>query len=137
MFVKRWGILRSAIPQNITIRKTISLVHALAKLHNFCIEVSDKVTESTIPDAFRVMNASGGYVTLLDEEAVTLESESETFHIPRSLIDGGYHCDDVTKENRRRWNRQVGSDLCNILPRERLHDKVVESHKVRPFARDK
>ena len=32
-----WGILRAAIPLNISISKTIALVHALAKLHNFCI----------------------------------------------------------------------------------------------------
>jgi hypothetical protein len=32
---------RSAIPMNITIQKTVALVMALAKLHNYCINVDD------------------------------------------------------------------------------------------------
>ncbi len=35
MLVGRWGMLRSAIPQNIPLTRTDALVHALAKLHNF------------------------------------------------------------------------------------------------------
>ena len=42
MLVGRWGILRSAIPQNISLTRTIALVHALAKLHNFCIAKQDE-----------------------------------------------------------------------------------------------
>jgi len=38
MLVGRLGILRAEIPQNISISRTISLAHALAKLHNFCID---------------------------------------------------------------------------------------------------
>ncbi|KAG7342673.1 DDE superfamily endonuclease [Nitzschia inconspicua] len=41
MFVQRWGILRSAIPKGISIRKTTAMVLALAKLHNFCIDQVD------------------------------------------------------------------------------------------------
>jgi hypothetical protein len=37
MLVGCWGILRSAIPKNISLTRIIALVHALAKLHNFCI----------------------------------------------------------------------------------------------------
>ncbi len=37
MLVFHWGILRAAIPLNISLSKTIALVHALAKLHNICI----------------------------------------------------------------------------------------------------
>jgi hypothetical protein len=44
--VARWGILRLAIPVNITIAKTTELVVALAKLHNFCIKESDAKAES-------------------------------------------------------------------------------------------
>ena len=39
MFTMRWGILRSAIPVNVTVERTVALVLALAKLHNYCIEV--------------------------------------------------------------------------------------------------
>jgi hypothetical protein len=41
MLTHRWGILRSAIPMNVTLRKTVALVLALAKLHNFCIDFDD------------------------------------------------------------------------------------------------
>jgi hypothetical protein len=41
MLTMRWAILRSAIPVNVTIKKTVALVLALAKLHNYCIEVED------------------------------------------------------------------------------------------------
>jgi hypothetical protein len=37
ILTKRWAILWSAIPVNIRIKKTVALVVALAKLHNFCI----------------------------------------------------------------------------------------------------
>jgi hypothetical protein len=43
MFVHRWGVLRTAIQCNISEPKTISLVLALAKLHNFCIDEADVV----------------------------------------------------------------------------------------------
>ncbi len=41
MLVKRWGILRKAIPQNISVKKTIDLVNCLSILHNFCINEVD------------------------------------------------------------------------------------------------
>jgi hypothetical protein len=44
MFTHRWAILRSAIPMNVSIQKTIALVVALAKLHNVCIvEANDSI----------------------------------------------------------------------------------------------
>ena len=43
MLTEHWGILRSAMPRNITIRKTIELVYSLARLHNFCIQQNDSV----------------------------------------------------------------------------------------------
>jgi hypothetical protein len=43
VLVGHWAILRSAIPKNISLNKTIALVHALAKLHNFCIDKQDEM----------------------------------------------------------------------------------------------
>jgi hypothetical protein len=37
----RWAVLRSAIRVNIRIKKTVALVMALAKLHNYCINAND------------------------------------------------------------------------------------------------
>ncbi len=44
MFIKRWGILRAALPSGITIKKTVAMVNALAKLHNFCIDCVDRTS---------------------------------------------------------------------------------------------
>ena len=42
ILVLRWGILRSAIQCNIIIVRSIALVSCLARLHNFCIDVSKR-----------------------------------------------------------------------------------------------
>ena len=41
IFTHRWSILRSAIPMNVSVRKTVALVRCLAKLHNYCIDADD------------------------------------------------------------------------------------------------
>ena len=33
-----WAMLRSAIPMSVSVKKTVALVCALGKLHNFCID---------------------------------------------------------------------------------------------------
>jgi hypothetical protein len=43
--VTRWGILRSAIPINIIIVRTVALVSCLAQLHNFCIDKGEQLCE--------------------------------------------------------------------------------------------
>ena len=45
ILVSRWGILRSAIPCNITIVRIIALVSCLARLHNFCINEVKRTKE--------------------------------------------------------------------------------------------
>jgi hypothetical protein len=41
IFTHRWSILRSAIPMNVSVRKTVALVLCLAKLHNYCVDADD------------------------------------------------------------------------------------------------
>jgi hypothetical protein len=38
-----WAILRSAIPMSVSVKKTIALVCALGKLHNFCIDTKSNM----------------------------------------------------------------------------------------------
>jgi hypothetical protein len=65
MFVQRWGILRSAIPKGISVRKTMSLVLALAKIHNFCIEQTDTSILPVLPeDEFRLVTQASGDIPL-------------------------------------------------------------------------
>ena len=46
----RWGVLRSAIPVNITIVKTVALVNCLARLHNFSVDKVGKLCEVSLDE---------------------------------------------------------------------------------------
>ena len=129
MLVQRWGVLRTAIPRGVSIKRTIALVNALVKLHNFCIDNSnpesteEEVTmqQSTSADDFNIMNNRDGFVPLEREE----HDGGGTFLVPRQLLDAGNHFEDIPRDRRR-------LTLMEQLPRKLLHDKVVHSHKVRP-----
>jgi hypothetical protein len=119
-----------AMPRGISIKKVIALVNAMAKLHNFCIDQVDRSGEGgnelemdqpTAQDRFNMMDGTTGYVDLEDDL------------VPRQLLESGHHFDDVPR-NRRVYRRPVGVEgvLSVNLPRKNLHDKVLESHKVRP-----
>ena len=126
MLVHRWGILRSAIPMGITIQKTVALVNALAKLHNYCIDRKDgteRVCDATAEDLTNITTSEAGYVLMESVDACEVE-------VPSQLIDGGHHFDDIP-ENQRRSNRRQSSNI--ILPRTLLLRKVVESDMTRPM----
>lgn len=88
MLVHRWGILRKAIPMNVTVAKTTSLVLALCKLHNFCINESDSSEEMLSTDEVTIAQ-SGGF------------DQSSSNCRPDELLDGGEHFDDISNTNRR------------------------------------
>ena len=126
----RWEILRSAISVRVNIKRVISWVNALAKLHrpNFCINVSEPVAPEESPtDLMGMMSNSGAYVPIERSHGVVLA--------PRGLVDGGNHFRDVPRDVRRRWmaelaetNDSISSVL--LVPQERLLRKVIESQKV-------
>ena len=64
ILVLRWGILRSAIPCNIIIVRTIAVVSCLARLHNFCIDEIERTkehNEDALPlDVEHIMNDRKG-----------------------------------------------------------------------------
>jgi hypothetical protein len=96
MFVHRWGILRSPIPFGISIRKTISFLLALAKIHNFCIDQDNtSILPSTSVDKLRLVSQTNGSVPLehLDGDYDDMADDNTT--VPRQLIDGGEHFDDL------------------------------------------
>ena len=84
MLTERWGILRSTMPRNITICKTIALVYLLARLHNFCIQQNDSVNvaQSLFSDELHIERLGG----------MPLESTQYTNgqRIPEQLIGGGH-----------------------------------------------
>ncbi len=100
--------MRSAIPCNITIVRTIALISCLARLHNFCNE--------------HMMNGPEGYVPLVN-------NNSHAVPTPKDLLDGGNHFDDCP------WTaRQSQRVTNNELPRTVLLNLVIDSHKKRPLA---
>ena len=69
------------------------------------------------------MNDVDGFVAL---------DEVQDGVIPRDLLGGGEHFQDVPRNSRRRNGATGGReiDYGNVLPRKVLHDKVVDSHKI-------
>ena len=121
--MQRWAILQAAMPRGITIARSIAMVNALAKLHNFCIdEKEDGVPELAPMDSFHVMANEGVFVPME-------VSPNSDVPLPSSLLDGSDHFDDLPRGERRRRNR--GGDE-TMLPRSILLQKVIDSHMVRP-----
>jgi hypothetical protein len=127
--VSRWGILRSAIPCNITIVRTVALVNCLARIHNFCIDEVEKgkdIKESndTLPaDLAHMMNGPKGYVPMISDDIHDVP-------IPYEIMEGGNHFDDCPRSTRR--SRRVDVVANNELPRTILLHHVMDSHKTRP-----
>jgi hypothetical protein len=129
-------MLQTAMPKGITIKKVIALVNAMAKLHNFCIDQVDgreeggndqEMDEPTPQDRFHIMESTIGFVELEQNE----EGNSNLV-VPRELLESGHHFDEVPRHQRMYRRGEEGQLADKLLPREKLHDKVVDSHKVRP-----
>jgi hypothetical protein len=129
MLVKRWGILRKAIPQNISVKKTIALVDCLEKLHNFCINEADSVDDTLCKDSNHIECDGAGFVQMVSNREIrdVLDANIET---PDALIGGGEHFDDVPRASRR--DRSVNYEA--TLPRSKLCMHVESTHMVRPHA---
>jgi hypothetical protein len=125
MLVARWGILRMVISNKITVTRTIALVNTLARLHNFCLE-------ELIPDQLEIVteniiNWEEGYVALED-------SNVHRIPMPITLMDAGHHFEEVPRIARR--NRLVNNTTGEEdMPRNLLHDVVLNSHSRRPTIR--
>jgi DDE superfamily endonuclease len=119
--VHRWGILRRPIHNNIGIKKTCSLVMALCRLHNFCIDAGASRDEPlAIDSALTAMNSG---IEFIPTEGNDLN--------PSGLLHGGEHFDDVSRDIRRRGQRTVRA-ATTVLPQQRLHDSVANQGLRRP-----
>ena len=128
MLTERWGILRSTMPRNITICKTIALVYLLARLHNFCIQQNDSVNvaQSLFSDELRIERLGG----------IPLESTQYTNgqRIPEQLIGGGHWFSDHNQSAQRSQERFY--QVRNVaLPRETLTSFVQQQDLSRPIAK--
>jgi DDE superfamily endonuclease len=104
MLVHRWGILRKAIPMNISLVKTTSLVMACTKLHNFCINENDIEIVRPIADDTIDIDYHGGldlnaFSGEMVDDAVDIEYNNEQNRIDE-LLDGGEHFNDFVERPR-------------------------------------
>jgi len=122
MFVKRWGILRMAMPVGITIDKTIALVNALARIHNFCISNEDEgksIDFEILPiDENHIVNNPNGYITL-----VAPPNGNERDVIPSELLGHGHHFKGQRSEI---WKQKTVGN--RPLPRKIMHNLVLKSN---------
>ena len=84
------------MPRNLSVRRVVALVVALAKLHNFCIDESDipeRVPQTFYRDRFHMMNADSGYVMLQTDD------RQQNTAVPAELIHRGEHFEDVQTTN--------------------------------------
>jgi len=126
ILVQRWGLLRVAMPRNISVQKIVGLVMALAKLHNFCISESNIVTR--VPqmwerDRMNIMNTDSGYVGLGND------NPQQTTLVPTELMHLGEHFNDIPQNVLRAQRRQ---SVVGELPRTTLFNMIVDGHWQRP-----
>jgi DDE superfamily endonuclease len=131
--VSRWGILRRAMPTNVGIKKTVSLVFCLCRLHNYCINerimkaakqrVSQGAQEAVVPRALASDNLEvmrhGGIATGRDGQVSADD-----------LIGAGHHFIDTTKSYRRQVLRREKS--AEGVPRDKLLEIITRGGFMRP-----
>ena len=121
-FVHRWGVLRKALPARIGIKKITSLVMALCRLHNYCINCNDY-------EADKILAQDELNTTL--ESDIVLERTGDNHFSPTGLLHGGEHFADYGRYNLR-MIRRMENEIENSAPRERLHKMVVDYGLTRP-----
>ena len=131
MLVKRWALLRRALPSSISITKIVSLVICLCRLHNYCIRRSTKrsrtgnviIPRSLAADNLEVQAAGG----------ISLSTSSDGMNevAPLELLNGGQHHDDTEDKERRAFQRR-GMTKDDVLPRDCLHAMVIDGGFKRP-----
>jgi hypothetical protein len=133
MLTHRWAILRSAIPMNVGIAKTVALVVALAKLHNYCIDADERdIASNTARDEWN--SEVNGAVPLAPVDEDLQHAGNEV--IPEQLLHGGHHFDDIGTAGRRTRQRRYQRTANGApLPRESLHSHIASIGVTRPTAR--
>ena len=118
MLTQRWAILRKPMPAILGIRKTTAIVGCVCRLHNYCIDSQQKLEPLIRRDRAKI--ATGSHI--LED----LEEDS----IPRDLLGGGNHFDDISRYARQQLEVDATPD--RRTPREQLVDQMIELDLHRP-----
>ena len=139
LLTQRWGILRKPMPRKYTVKKTVSTLSCLCRLHNFLI--NQRLQDESYDDtANNSNNAVPPPITREDnihmymEGAVPMEEVQDTTHLyAPQLADVGHHTDDHNRTNMvRRAAAEAAAAGISSLPRDYLHQQVTEQHLCRP-----
>ena len=120
MLTQRWGILRSAMPKGLTLEKINALVLSAARLHNFCLDMGQQVEPMDAIDE--------GHLEVQGLVPLEPDSQINGLLLPRDLMDGGDHFDDVDHNERRRRMRLETERGLIVLPREQLCTAMADGH---------
>jgi hypothetical protein len=119
---------------NVSIKKTVVLVLALAKLHNYCIDNCDgsSATNTANDEWQHEVNGALPLVAITDSRL----NDNNNVLVPEQLMDGGNHFYDIGGMHGR-YNRQRRYDYISringsALPRERLHSHIETVGLTRP-----
>ena len=138
ILVSRWGLLRKPMPAKFTIKKIVSIVECLCRLHNFLINVKKEnnvVPAHTAQDELNL--ALDGAIPMPFRQLEELNGESIV--LPDQILHGGHHFDDDPNQEARRSctensaRAQSGGSVS--LPREIMYNKVKDGDFRRPTAR--
>ncbi len=125
-----------AIPINITIQKTVALVHALAKLHNFCID--ERQGNATVDNVILQNALPGDTLNMMENENGFIHLAATTNHdipVPLGLMNIGNNTEDkVTRSVRQQQvrNEILAARGVQQLPQHVLHEHVISQHGHRP-----
>ena len=113
ILVHRWGIMRKPMPVNLTVGKISSLVLALCKLHNYCIDKSVDVYCPIPGDIANIAMEGGLFLPRMDNNTDTSwDPSSDRLN---ELLDGGQHMDDHTESQRRQYRHDLDKPCHKIL----------------------
>jgi hypothetical protein len=115
--------------------KTIALVHALAKLHNFCIAKQDEKHSKELVNIPEIYVLDKDYMmTQCPEGYITMTDDDSGVSLPSGLMDCGHHNNGMPRALHR--TRSIVGDIealgASNRPRELLHLQVIESQKTQP-----
>lgn len=128
ILVHRWGILRKPMPCNFKIAKISSLVLALCKLHNFCIDHQDgNIPATSFSDSFHIVMDGGLNLTNIDTTDPN-NYNYQTLDRINELLDGGMHLDDGSYKDMRRSREQ------DELPVSKMLNDIESDGYKRPVA---
>ena len=113
MLVHRWGVLRKAIPVNVSLEKTCMLVRALCMLHNFCIDEREATADPPTASDLASTLSGGGFV------------QDNPVGRVNQLMDGGNHFEGVPESQTRLYRHceDQRERLLNVLAEKGLTER--------------